>query len=100
MKRTVYGTWPQIKYVINQNNKLNCTNPPAGYSRYEVESVTEKDLPVRPNWKLRNNSLGYDPKNYHFINYNAMINPRSEAAQDAKRTKMDVEYFKITLYKE
>jgi hypothetical protein len=99
MKRTVYGTWAQIKHVITQNNKLNKLQPGAGYDSYEVVPVTQPLLPPEPLENKHHRPYIYDANSYKYINFDAMFSPHCNAAKDAKRTNTPVEYFQITFHK-
>ena len=96
MKREVYGTWQQIKYVINKNTQANLTG--GGYDYYEVEQIVESELPVISSRDYGGSS--WSPSYNVFINLNQMENTRNHAHQDAKRTNSPLEVFRITLYKQ
>lgn len=89
MRRTVYGTWTQIQYVIKHNKSLK---DGTGYDYYEVEQIPGTHLPTLP-------ESGHPMEGNDFINYYGMFKPRNPDVRLAKQTKSTVEFFKITLFK-
>jgi hypothetical protein len=95
--RVAYGTWTQIQYVVRQNERLNNQYPGAGYDYYDIIKIHQSQMPVKPNHKV---SYSVQPSYDNFVNYHQMFNPSTREQQDAKREGREVEFFKITLYKQ